>query len=60
MSIILANMDYKNDPLIDSLNKRNEKELIYVAVSAGLIIGFLIGIVVSSLLHKFIVHPLGW
>lgn len=46
---------------LDEINRDMDKrELILTAVLCGSVIGFIIGIVVASLLHKYIVHPLGW
>jgi hypothetical protein len=55
-------MDYKADPLIKQLNHLDNetKRTIYTALYGGMVLGFLLGIVVASYLHKYIVHPLGW
>jgi hypothetical protein len=52
-------MEYQNDPLLKHINKQNI-ESIKIALALGAIVGFLIGLVVSSYLHKYIVHPLGY
>jgi D-serine dehydratase len=49
--------------IIDSLNNeqlRERQSIIMGAVLVGGIVGFTIGIIAASLLHKFIVHPLGF
>ena len=49
-------MDYKNDPLVEWLNKKEIKSFFLLAFMGGLFTG----IIVASFLHKYIVHPLGW
>lgn len=51
--------EYKEDKLINDLNKGLKKEMTNVIMFA-MMIGIIIGIIIASFLHKYIVHPLGW
>jgi hypothetical protein len=49
--------------IVDSLNKEQleeRKSLVLIGIVFGGAIGFIIGIVLTSFLHKYIVHPLGF
>lgn len=39
---------------------KNLRDSLLNCLALGSIIGFLCGLVAASLLHKYIVHPLGW
>lgn len=45
------------DPIIDQLNK---VQLIDKITALAFVLGILIGIVIASFLHRYVVHPLGW
>jgi len=49
-------MVYKNDPLVEWLNKKEMSSFFALAFVGGVITG----IIVASFLHKYIVHALGW
>lgn len=55
--MIYLDKPMKNDPFIDQLNK---VQLIDKITALAFVLGILVGIVIASFLHKFIVHPLGW
>ena len=52
-------MEFPNDPRIEELNPNLKHEFIRLA-AVSFLGGILIGIVIASFLHKYIVHPFGW
>jgi hypothetical protein len=50
-------MEFPDDPIIKEMN--NEKE-VNGAIALSFVIGVIFGIILASLLHKFIVHPFGF
>lgn len=49
----------RDKKLLDELNHTVKNQLLLVMVVSGAS-GFVIGIILASFLHKFIVHPLGY
>ena len=60
----MKNTMSKNDPILKQMNTRikpvSSTDSIKLALLVGGVFGFVVGLIVASLLHEYIVHPLGF